>query len=387
LAFDIGLFISSPDQWFSAQAFILYFLTGAIFGAVLAALIVVKKIMPIAAFAYPAARTKAMSGGMLRERKLRQLADSYSYKDIIASFEGTSYEKYVAGKKDIAEIEKGLAMALAEDYSKIVSMAPQTAKPFFKILNQRYSVRNIKSILSAKTAGLKPSIVWPSPLSDAFIQRLSETEGLQESLELLKFTAVGNSVENLNAESGIGKIQRELDRFLFERLFEKKKIRELAEKTGVMNDSENLSKLFGYYIDSLNIKIALRAINSGLNEKEWKNLRIENYFFLSEKNLDAMISLDLQSAAGALEGTPYQSIVAESLKSAGNRKLYLVEKALDRFYSEKIREAYLKQPFGLTPLGAYLLLKENEIKTLFGILNGVQEGIPKEKIKELFIGA
>jgi len=389
MVFDLGVFISSPEQWFTATAFIIYFVLGAVMSAVAIALIVVKKILPIASFAYPVTRTRAMKGQMIKERKLRELAESYSYKDVIGAFEGSSYEKHVAGKHDIEEIEHGLTMNLAEDHNKIVSMSPPQAEPFFKLLGTRYAVKNVKQILTSKEMSDEPVTFFPCPMSDALLQRLRDAPSTQEALELLKLTELGKAIEDLPTTAEPDEIKKALDKHLFEHVFSKKKIRELAAKAGVMRDSEHLKKLFGYYIDLLNIKIALRAVNSGLDEKEAKELLIKNNFYLNEKDLEnAVQANDVQSAIGTFEGTPYYPVLSEAVRDYSKEKgLCMVEKSLDRFYTEHVKACYLAQPFGLTPLGAYLLLKENEIRTLKGILNGIQEEIPKEKIKEMFIGA
>jgi len=389
MAFDLGVFISSPEQWFTAKAFIIYFVLGAVASAIAIALIVVKKIMPIASFAYPVTRTRAMKGQMIKEKKLRELTESYSYKDVIAAFEGTSYEKEVASKQDIEEIEHALTMNLAKDYNKIVSMSPPRAEPFFKLLGTRYSVKNIKSILTAKETNESSRANFPCPMSDALLQKLTDAPSTQETIELLKLTELEKAIENLPNTADLDEIKKALDKHLFEKVFSKKKIKELAAKAGVMQDSTHLLKLFGYFIDLLNIKIALRAVNSKLNEKEAKELLIKNNFFVSEKDLETAIQAnDVQSAIGTLEGTPYYSVLSEAVRDySKERGLYRIEKRLDKFYSEQVKACYLAQAFGLTPLGAYLLLKEDEIRTLKGILNGIQEDIPKEKIKEMIIGA
>ena len=99
-------------------------------------------------------------------------------------------------------------------------------------------------------------------------------------------------------------------------------------------------------------------------------------------------SSDIPGAINALDGTPYFEALNEASRDFKKEEgLYRIEKSLDSFYAGTVKSAYLQQPFGLTPIGCYLLMKENEISTLKAILNGIEEGIPKEKIKELFIGA
>lgn len=385
--YGLGILAIVPG-WLSVDSLIAYFVFGAIAGVIAIALIVVKKIMPIASFAYAVTRIRVMASQMIREKKLKELAESYSYKDVIASFEGTSYEQCVAGKKEIDDIEKGLSLNLAEDYEKIVRMAPKRAQDFFKMASHRYEIENVKRIIASKATGEEIEGLFPSPMSDAFLQRLKDADNVQETIELLKLTNLKEAVEGIHADSSAEEIKKTLDKFLYEKLFDKNKIAGMAKKAGVMNDQALLMEIYGSYIDILNIKIALRCIMDGLNEKDIKELMIKNYFFLPEKNAIALAeSSDIPTAINNLDGTPYYETLNEAVRDFSKGKgLYSIEKALDSYYLNKIRSIYLMQPFGLTPIACYLMLKESEINTLKAILNGIEEGVPKEKIKELFVG-
>ncbi len=385
---NAGLLLAVPVP-LSADYLIGYFVFGAIAGAIAAAFVFVKKVLPIASFASPCTRVKVMASQMVKGKKLRELADSYSYRDVIAAFEGTAYEKHVAGKTGIREIESGLTKSLAEDYEKVVKMSPGRAGEFFKIVSRRYEVKNAKAILTAKATGSEMPELLPSPMTEAMQQRLRDAPTVQETLELLKLTSLGEAVEDISPGASVEEIQKALDKFLFEKVFDKAKIAKASKSAGIMNDEKHLLKMFGNYIDILNIKTALRAVNSGLGGKEASGLLLDNYFFISEKQAGAMAeAADVQSAVNALEGTPYFDALNEAMRDYGKGKsLYEIEKGLDSFYGKKVKSFYLTQPFGLTPLGCYLLIKEGEIEKLKAILNGISEGIPKEKINELFIGA
>ncbi len=360
---------------------------GIIIGMFAVVAVTVKKIIPIAAFAYPVTRVKIMGSRMVKERKLKELAESYSYRDVIAAFEGTAYEPHVAGKKKIDEIERGLAINLAKDYEQIVKMSPKRASEFFALLSYRYEVENVKRILESKATGEAAEMLLPSPLSASFIERLKEADTIEEALGLLRQTNLKEAVEGLKSDASVEEIEKTLDRHLYEKVFEKEKLLEMAKKAGVMDDKKMLAEIYGMQIDMLNIKIALRGIIGNLGEKEMKEIMIKNYYFLPEKNALAIAgSHDIQSAINCLEGTPYHETLAEASRNLGKEKgLSMLEKALDRHYHKKLKSLAVRQPFGLTPIACYLALKESEIGTLTAILNGIEEGIPKEKITEMFV--
>ncbi|MCX6802207.1 MAG: V-type ATPase subunit [Candidatus Diapherotrites archaeon] len=360
---------------------------GAILGVLALVAVTVKKILPIMAFAYPVTRVRAMGSRMVKERKLRELAESYSHRDVIAAFEGTAYEPNVSGKKEIEEIEKGLALNLAKDYERIVKMTPKSASEFFRLVSYRYEIENVKRILESKATGEPITMLYPSPLSESFIERLKESEGMEETLGLLKQTNLKDAIEGLKADSSVEEIEKALDRHLYEKVFEKKKMAEVAKKAGVLDDKNRLLEIYGTQVDMMNIKIALRGIAGRLGEREIKEIMIHNHYFLPEKNANAMAEAkDIQSAIACLEGTRYYETLAEASRETGKgRGLSSVEKALDQYYHKSLKTTAFSQPFGLTPIAGYLALKESEIRTLTAILNGIAEGVPKERITEMFI--
>jgi|GEM_PF-145333 len=356
--------------------------------AALVLLFMILKVMPIAAYAYPSARVRVMKGKMLGDNKLRELIESMDYRDIIGSFEGTTYERFVAGKKELAEIERGLALNLAHDYKAIRSMSPKKAEPFFRMLSARYDIENIKAIMASKETGLAVSEFFPGPLSESFLQKLIEASSLDETIELLKATDYKEIAESLEPNSSLKEYQRALDKFVYEELLKKRRIEEAARTAGVMQDSQFLKKVYGMRVDIMNLKMALRGVKSKLGLEKTKALMVKNGYFLTEKKLEAIAEAsDVESAVNTLDGTPYFTAVSDSARESEKLgSLHPLEKALDEYYLDKIRSFYLQQPFGLTPIACYLALKEAEISNLRAILNGVKEGLPKEQIKSLVVG-
>lgn len=348
-----------------------------------------RKSLAIASFAYAGTRVRVMSGRMLRQNKLKELAESYSVSDVIAAFEGSAYEQYVAGKESIEEIEQALSINLADDYKKVMEMSPRKAKPLFAFMDSRYDIENIKRILASKITKEPVSYLFPSQMSQAFLQRLNEAESVEETLELLKMTPYGKVLEYVSSDANISTIERALDKYLYEKLLNAGAIESIAKKAGIMNDPVYLKELFGIQADIINIKTVLRCIAEAIPEKDVKRLLVGKGFYLNETMLETLAEAsDLQSAINALQGTPYYAIMNDALRAYQSEKsLYIFEKALAEYYVGRINSISLKQPFGLTPLVCYLLLKEHEIKCIGMILNCVKEGLPKEKIKELFIGA
>jgi len=349
----------------------------------------VKQGIDLGAFAYTTTRVRAMSGRMLKQNKLKELADSYSASDIIAAFEGSAYEHYVAGKSDLKSIEQGLALSLAEDYHKIRRISPKKAKPLFDFLSARYDLENIRNIVASKISGEPIKMLMPSTISEALLQKLIEAETIEEMFELLKETRYKELIGWLSESKDIKSFERSVERYVREELYRKNDIKNIAKKCGIMNDASNLREIFGIQNDILNIKIALRFIREGFADTNLQKFFVKGNFYLSSENLAALSEAkDIQSAISALQGTPYHQIMNDAHRVYLQEKsLYVFECALDSFYAKVVRSISFRQPFGLTPIVCYLLQKEQEVKTISMIMNCIEAGLPKEKIMNMFIGA
>jgi len=354
----------------------------------LALFFMIVRVMPIARYSYPSARIRVMKGKMLGEDKLHELVESMDYKDVIGSFEGTGYEQFVAGKKELKEVEKSLSLNLAHDYKTIVSMSPRKAEVFFKMASARYDIENIKNIMAAKETGDSVTEFMPGPLSETFLQKLNESSTLAEVIELMKATDYKDVAESLPADLPSREYQKILDKYVFENLLKKRKVDEAARTAGVMQDSQFLFKIYGMQVDILNLKILFRCIRDRLGAEKTKPLLIKNGHFIPEKKAEALAeSNDVSTAVNALEGTPYYAVLGECLREFEKEgSLLSLEQALNEYYIERIKSLYLQQPFGLTPIACYLALKETEIANLKAILNGIREELPKEQIKRIVVG-
>ncbi|MEM0360562.1 MAG: V-type ATPase subunit [Candidatus Diapherotrites archaeon] len=371
--FGIGLLVDS-------------ILLAAILAGGFALMFLIIKAMPIAQYSYPSSRVRVMKGKMLGREKIRELVESMDLRDVIGSFEGTGYETFIAGKTGIEEIEKSLALSLAHDYKAIIGMCPRKATQFFKIVSAKYDVENIKAIIAAKETEQTIQEFYPGPLSEAFLQKLSEANSMQEIIELLKATSYREAVESLPQNPTPREIQQALDKHLLESILRKAKIDETARNAGIMQDSQYLGKIYGMQADILKIKIVLRCIKDKLGTEKTKTLLFKNGYFIQEKKTEALAeAVDINSAISALEGTPYHAILSEKAKELEKGSLFQAEKALDEFWAQEINAYSLRQPFGLTPIACYLALKEREILNLKTILNGIRLGLPKEQIMEIAI--
>lgn len=375
LLFGVLLIVDRPLFW--------------VFLAAIATLIfLIKRALPIASYAYVSSRVRVMHGKMLGSEKLNELSDANSINEVVSSFEGTSYEPYVAGKNDISKIEKALSLNLANDYRTIVRSCPRKAEPFFKLLCARYDLENVRAIVSAKETGSTEVEFYPGILSEAFLQKMNEAESIQEIIELLKATPYRGFAESLPADVSAIEFQKALDRYIFEKALGRKKVFEAVKKAGIMQDQQYLVKIYGMQADIMNLKIALRCLRDNISHEKLNSLLLKNGYFIGDKQLEMLSDVrDIGTILSAVEGTPYHDVLSEKLRNfSAKGSLNQIEKALDDFWLQSVKSYYLKQPFGLTPIACYLALKEAEILNIRAILNSIRLGLPKDKVGEVVLG-
>ncbi|MEM4662814.1 MAG: V-type ATPase subunit, partial [Candidatus Diapherotrites archaeon] len=162
----------------------------------------------------------------------------------------------------------------------------------------------------------------------------------------------------------------------------------MARAAGLMHDHKYLSKLYGIQADILNLKIIFRCYRDKIGSEQARSFILKNGYYLTDEKISQLLdAADISSLISALDGTPYQEILSEKLRSFDRTgSLNLVEIALDEFWASNVKSYYLQQPFGLTPIACYLSLKEIEITNIRAILNCIKLGLPKEKIRELLVG-
>lgn len=128
-------------------------------------------------------------------------------------------------------------------------------------------------------------------------------------------------------------------------------------------------------VASADIKTAFRAVRTGKSEEFLRRalvpcdtLKLPELILASKEGLPGL--------AAYLETTSYREGAKELLSSPS-----AFERWCDNLLMRRIRPQ-LSQPFGLGPLAAYILARENEIKSVRIILSGKRNGLSEDSIRE-----
>jgi V/A-type H+-transporting ATPase subunit C len=357
--------------------------------AVVAVIVVISTIKPVLdmyPYTYPNARVRARTGRLFTEKEFSEIVEAENIEEVKNYLRGVpDYSKYI----DLYPLEKALDTQLAESYDLVARITPDNSKEVFNFLLKKWDIRNIKSIIIAKQAGLDVdetlNLIVPFGALTDKIDGLIEAETITEVINGLEGTEYPKILEDAMSmynETGLLlPLESALDKYLLENIL----------RSSATPEDDNTSLLHNYVgtmVDVANIKIILRAKVYNLKYDDIEYYMISNGYQIREWKLkELMEAEDVAGVVSSLEGTSYAPILSEAMTEyteTGSMESF--EKALDSHVFENAKTISLKNQFGIGPMIGFLNKKEREIKNLKIIARGKrEEGFSSSMIKEMLI--
>lgn len=157
---------------------------------------------------------------------------------------------------------------------------------------------------------------------------------------------------------------------------------EAIYQAGKSSENEVLSQYAELTVAAADIKIAVRAAKTG-KKADFLERSLASCDTLDVKRLAQASAAGMEQVLEYLEQTPYAGAAAAVEKS-----LSAFERWCDNLVIERIRPQKYN-PFTIAPLAAYLLARENEIKTvriiLSGKLNHLSDRSIRERLREMYV--
>ncbi len=357
--------------------------------AVVAVIVVVSTIKPVLnmfPYTYPNARVRARTGRLFTEKEFSEIVESQNIEEVKNYLRGIpDYAKYI----DVYPLEKALDTQLAETYDLVARITPDNSKDIFNFLLKKWDIKNIKSIIIAKQAGLSQEetlnlIVPFGALSDK-LDSLIEADNVTEVLNGLEGTEYPKILEDaipIYNETGLLlPIEASLDKYLLQNLL----------RTSATPEDDNTLLLHNYVgtmVDVANIKIILRAKADDLKYEDIESYMISDGYQIREWKLkELMEAEDVAGVVSSLEGTDYAPMLSDAMTDyTETRSMASFENALDNHVANTAKTISLKNQFGIGPMIGFLNKKEREIKNLKIIARGKrEEGFSSSMIKEMMI--
>ena len=357
--------------------------------AVVAVIVVVSTIKPVLnmfPYTYPNARVRARTGRLFTEKEFSEIVESQNIDEVKNYLRGIpDYAKYI----DVYPLEKALDTQLAETYDLIARITPDNSKDIFNFLLKKWDIKNIKSIIIAKQAGLSQdetlNLIVPFGALTDKLDSLIEADNVTEVLNGLEGTEYPKILEDaipIYNETGLLlPIEASLDKYLLQNLL----------RTSATPEDDNTLLLHDYVgtmVDVANIKIILRAKADDLKYEDIESYMISDGYQIREWKLkELMEAEDVAGVVSSLEGTDYAPMLSDAMTDyTETRSMASFENALDNHVANTAKTISLKNQFGIGPMIGFLNKKEREIKNLKIIARGKrEEGFSSSMIKEMMI--
>lgn len=337
-----------------------------------------------ARYAYAVGRIRALEIRLLDKSRFESMVSARDAEEALRTLSDTDYGPFLPEPKRGRDFEVALNGEL-KSVLGLVSLLSQDAE-LTDIFRLRYDFHNLKVFLKLKYLQAEEGY---RPLTRPARRHFGGGYGLMDA-GLIEPTKLKKIVE----EDNYKELPREL-RLAAERAIKTFQETHDAQRIALILDGE-MSALFyqktrpndysflrGYFrtdFDLTNIKNFLRVKELRLGKGFFEEIfleggSLEKSLFLesSEEPVNNFVSL--------LSPTPYGALVAEGIKyRQENRSWSELERLADNYLLSYLRRAkYIV--FGLEPLIAYLLARENEIKMIRIIMVGKLNGMPEDLIR------
>lgn len=352
----------------------------------------IRYLIETAPFAYVNARVRSMESRLLNEHKLNELIEATGITDLIGFLEDTDYGPYLSEvmnqSSDSVIVEKALNIHLAHIYKTLSNIVPDSAKKILKLLEKKFDVKNIKTLLRAKYVGLDAEetfklLIPLGTIPESKLRELSEAKTIEEIVSGLEGTEYAHILsDELSKYEQTGKLtslEMSLDKYV---------LGELWKNISIDDTEKDLFKEFvGTMIDIENLKMILKGKADGLSSEIISEYITDFGYELAPWKLKELADAEsIEGVISSLEGTKYASILTDNLEEFEKAKTtYVFEKALDKYLVELGRRLSLRQPFGVGPIIGLITSKELEVRNLKIIIKGKIEGLPASQIRELLV--
>lgn len=334
------------------------------------------------------AKTRAMIGRLLKEEDYQTMAaldnvlDVTEYLNSRPSYSGL-FPNQEAGTLHRSNIERSLADTLCRDYAKLYDFASMKQRRFFRFYLIHFEVILLKYSLRAIAAGqpVPPGITlfedYFKQHSQLDLPRITVSSTINELIDCLQGTIYYPLLDSLRESDEAGHFDYEmaLDLFYFRTVW-------IGIKKNLSHqDQELIRQNFGTELDLLNLQWIYRAKKYYASSGESiKKLLIPIRYRLKEAQFKKLFDAENEEEFfAALAETWYGArLRAADMEEKPNLEL-LNQIILDKIH----RAAARNHPYSMAMLYAYLYFKEDEIRRIVMVIEGVRYQIGAAAIMDL----
>lgn len=315
-------------------------------------------------YAFATAKVRALETQMLNRATLLDMANASSFEQAIESLGSTEYA-LGAGAKDFEQVEQMLKAKRSEIRALFKELVSDEA--LVQLLKEKDDFANLRLALRRKLTdkdiGTDYSNEGSIPAEQ--FQEVFEQEDYH-SLPMYMQEAIECAVLAYYQDKNVRQIDYALDRCQAEY-----KIGKALELNNVF-----LEGLFRIQVDLINIRTMLRL---KFTESEERNVFIPGGY-IEEQRLKHGLDVGYEAIAALFFATPYYDVVDSGANYLASNKSFLRLEYNCQEYLNGYLHTTNQITAGPQPVIAYLLLKENEIRTLRLILTAKKNNLDTKLI-------
>jgi V/A-type H+-transporting ATPase subunit C len=329
-------------------------------------------------YAELAAAVRSLKGELIQPPQLERFLESGSLAEIVSAITGgriTSADPF-----DLSTVESLLVQRSIELAQRLAFYAPQDSRPLVKHFSRGFEYTCVKEILKASSDQVDPEealrhIVPAGKFTADRCKDLIESHNPNRVIESVDDEALRRFVApKLTGERGSFQAVSAIDQYYFMRLWAASNLRDLV-------DAQSAKGLIGEAIDHLNILLALRARQMGLDARTASEIMIPINYSLGQAFNELPEANNVQNLERILEKTRYANSFEAGTTLEGGR----VECELNRSHAKDCLNMFAGSPFNVGLALAFLFLKNYELRDLFSLVNAKANNLPSERVLEFLI--
>ena len=333
------------------------------------------------------AKIGAERGVLLSRDKLKALTENKNLDDFAQQLRETIYQEKIA--KAIfpltsLKFEKIFNENLLDAYVKTVKNSPNKTKPFLKMYLKRFELENIKTLIKAVYAELRPEAklgkIYLGP--EDYFKNRGVFEEAAKATDLKKLITVFSKTEYFSAlKLGLKRYEETGSTISFDVLLDKEYFETLQDMYQKLPKNEKKHALFyvSMEVDSFAMLTLLRG--KFLNyDAQWLRVAVPKCVFnLTKETLDALISApDYTSALTIALKTHYSDLFTKT--QTPEETIGKAEKSFTQAITKHAVESRFLESFNVGAPLSFMFQKAAEVHNLTVISLGIESGISPEEI-------
>ncbi|GAB6190109.1 hypothetical protein JCM30566_18520 [Marinitoga arctica] len=335
------------------------------------------------------AKIKSLNSKILSSEDLTNLINTNTVTEIAEYLKKNTHYNKIFDGEDISQLHRRdieilIRKSMLSDLYNIYFYLPAEGHKFFKIMEKRFEIENIKFVLRSLHSEHPEYISKEKffPLNHSYIDEdvLSSVKSFDEAVNILKNSPYQSVIDSTYQNYlKTGKIQHLLNAFDFWYFTKMKSTLNLMPGFG-----RNLKKIFFIQMDLANIQWIYRAkVLFKLSTEEVLNFLMPISFNLSSEELKNMTTAEniedfINKISICSYGKYFQNINKDIFP-------YVIERTCEKILLESAKKMLSHTQNGFDVMSGYLYVREYEYKDLITLIEGKRYEIPNDKIKTFLL--